>query len=103
MQNAEFVCVKDRDLQFRTKQFALQVIQFCEKLRMTKQVRFSSGKLLRPARRSARITVPRVARSLNRLFISKMSDVLEEADECGIGSSFYANREKLIRKPPHQC
>jgi four helix bundle protein len=75
--------VKDRDLQFRTKQFALQVIRFCEGLSNDETSKILKRQLLR-AGTSVGANYRAACRAKSKpAFISKMGDVLEEADECG--------------------
>ena len=73
--------MKDRDLQFRTKQFALQVIQFCERLPNDETSKILRRQLLR-AGTSVGANYRAACRAKSKpAFISKMGDVLEEADE----------------------
>src|SRR5436305_14822142 len=78
MQNGS---MKDRDLQFRTKQFALQVIQFCERLPNDETSKVLRRQLLRSGT-SVGANYRAACRSRSKFdFISKMGIVLEEADE----------------------
>src|SRR5438874_8941247 len=75
--------MKNQDLQFRTKQFALQVIQFCERLPNDETSKILRRQLLR-AGTSVGANYRAACRSKSKpAFISKMGDVLEEADESG--------------------
>src|SRR5438874_12738114 len=75
--------MKNQDLQFRTKQFALQVIQFCERLTNDATSKILRRQLLRSGT-SVGANYRAACRAKSKpAFISKMGDVLEEADECG--------------------
>src|SRR6266403_3011502 len=81
MQNAPIM--QERDLQLRTKQFALQVIQFCEKLPNDETSKILKRQLLRAGTSvGANYRAACLAKS-KPAFISKLGDVLEEADESG--------------------
>ena len=81
MQNG--LSMKDRDLQLRTKQFALQVIRFCEQLPNDETSKILRRQLLR-AGTSVGANYRAACRAKSKpAFISKMGDVLEEADESG--------------------
>src|SRR5205085_9294518 len=75
--------MKHQNLQTRTKQFALQVIKFCETLPKDDTTRVLGRQLLRsgtsvgPNYRAACLAKSKPT------FISKLGDVLEEADETG--------------------
>jgi len=74
--------MKERDLQLRTRQFALQVIQFCERLPNDETSKILRRQLLR-AGTSVGANYRAACRAKSKpAFISKMGDVLEEADEC---------------------
>jgi four helix bundle protein len=90
--------VKDRDLQFRTKQFALQVIQFCEKLPKDDTSKILKRQLLR-AGTSVGANYRAACRAKSKpAFISKMGDVLEEADECGYWIELLCESGKVDHK-----
>lgn len=73
--------MKERDLQLRTKQFALDVISFCERLPKDETNRILSRQLLRSGT-SVGANYRAACRAKSKpTFISKMGDVLEEADE----------------------
>src|SRR5437867_4246921 len=73
--------MQERDLQLRTKQFALQVIQFCERLPNEETSKILKRQLLR-AGTSVGANYRAACRAKSKpTFISKMGDVLEEADE----------------------
>src|ERR1041385_8269278 len=75
--------MKERDLQLRTKQFALDVISFCERLPKDETSRILSRQLLRSGT-SVGANYRAACRAKSKpTFISKMGDVLEEADESG--------------------
>jgi four helix bundle protein len=75
--------MKERDLQLRTKQFALDVISFCECLPKDEASRILSRQLLRSGT-SVGANYRAACRAKSKpAFISKMGDVLEEADESG--------------------
>src|SRR5215469_3082971 len=75
--------MKRLDLQIRTKQFALQIIQFCEKLPKDEASTVLKRQLLRSGT-SVGANYRAACRAKSKpAFISKMGDVLEEADESG--------------------
>ena len=75
--------MKHQNLQTRTKQFALQVIHFCERLPGDEVSRVLGKQLLR-AGCSVGANYRAACRAKSKTdFISKMGTVLEEADECG--------------------
>ncbi len=75
--------MKHQNLQIRTKQFALQAIKFCEGLRNDETSRILARQLLRSGT-SVGANYRAACRSKSKpAFISKMGDVLEEADESG--------------------
>jgi four helix bundle protein len=75
--------MKHQNLQIRTKQFALQVIAFCERLPKDDTSRILRRQLLR-AGTSVGANYRAACRAKSKpAFISKMGDVLEEADESG--------------------
>jgi len=75
--------MKHQNLQIRAKQFALRVIKFCEGLPKDETSRILTRQLLRSGTsvganyRAACLATSKPA------FISKLGDVLEEADESG--------------------
>jgi four helix bundle protein len=74
--------MRNKNLQVRTKQFALQVIAFCEKLPSEETSRILQRQLLR-AGTSVGANYRAACRAKSKpAFVSKMGDVLEEADEC---------------------
>ena len=75
--------MKHQNLQIRTKQFALQIIKFCEQLPKDETTRILGRQLLRSGT-SVGANYRAACRSKSKpAFISKMGDVLEEADESG--------------------
>jgi four helix bundle protein len=83
VQNAKCLRMKHQNLQIRTKQFALQVIQFCEQMTKDETARILVRQLLRSGTSvGANYRAACLAKS-KPTFISKMGDVLEEADESG--------------------
>jgi four helix bundle protein len=75
--------MKHQNLQTRTKEFALQVIKFCEGLPKDETSRIISRQLLRSGT-SVGANYRAACRSKSRpAFVSKMGDVLEESDESG--------------------
>ena len=75
--------MKHQNLQDRTKQFALQVIKFCEGLPKDETSRIIVRQLLRSGT-SVGANYRAACRSKSKpTFISKLGDVLEEADESG--------------------
>src|SRR6516162_6463858 len=75
--------MKHQNLQIRTKQFALQVIKFSEGLPKDEASRILARQLLRSGTSvGANYRAACLAKS-KPTFISKLGDVLEEADESG--------------------
>jgi len=75
--------MKHQNLQIRTKQFALQVITFCEGLPKDDTSKVLGRQLLRSGT-SVGANYRAACRAKSKAaFISKMGDVLEEADESG--------------------
>ncbi len=75
--------MQERDLQIRTNQFALLVIQFCEGLPNDETSKILKRQLLR-AGTSVGANYRAACRAKSKpAFISKMGDVLEESDESG--------------------
>ncbi len=75
--------MKPQNLQIRTKQFALQVIKFCEGLPKDETGRILTRQLLRSGTSvGANYRAACLAKS-KPAFISKLGDVLEKADEPG--------------------
>lgn len=75
--------MKHQNLQIRTKQFALQVIKFCAGLPKDETSRILTRQLLRSGTSvGANYRAACLAKS-KPTFISKLGDVLEEADESG--------------------
>ena len=75
--------MQERDLQIRTKRFALQVIHFCEALPKDDASKVLGRQLLRSGT-SVGANYRAACRAKSKpAFISKMGDVLEEADESG--------------------
>ena len=73
--------MNERDLQIRTKRFALEVIRFCETLSNDETSRILKRQLLRSGT-SVGANYRAACRAKSKpAFISKMGDVLEEADE----------------------
>jgi four helix bundle protein len=84
------------DLKQRTKQFALDVIKFCARLPQTPEFRILTGQLIRAAT-SVGANYRAACRAKSKPdFVSKVSTVEEEADECDywlelIGELGFAN------------
>jgi four helix bundle protein len=75
--------MKHQNLQIRTKQFALSVIKFCEGLPKDEAAKILARQLLRSGTSvGANYRAACLAKS-KPTFISKLGDVLEEADEAG--------------------
>jgi four helix bundle protein len=73
--------MEHKNLQTRTKQFALQVIKFCESLPKDETSRILARQLLRSGTSVAANYRAACRAKSKPAFISKMGDVLEEADE----------------------
>src|SRR5207237_7602118 len=96
MQNG--VLMNDRDLQLRTKQFALQVIRFCERLPNDETTKILRRQLLR-AGTSVGASYRAACRAKSKpTFISKIGDVLEEADESGYWTELLLESGKVDAK-----
>jgi four helix bundle protein len=81
MQNS--AAMKHQDLQIRTKQFALEIIHFCESFPKDETSKILSRQLLHSGT-SVGANYRAACRANSKpAFISKMGDVLEEADESG--------------------
>ncbi len=81
MQSAESQITKHQNLQDRTRKFALSVIKFTEQLQRDDTSKILSRQLLRSGT-SVGANYRAVCRAKSKPdFISKMSTVLEEADE----------------------
>jgi four helix bundle protein len=93
MQNA--AVMNERDLQIRTKRFALEVISFCEKLPKDETSRILARQLLRSGT-SVGANYRAACRAKSKpAFISKMGDVLEEADESGYWMELLTEARKV--------
>src|SRR5512136_2726273 len=87
--------MKHQNLQIRTKQFALQVIKFCDELPKDETTRILTRQLLRSATAvGANYRAACLAKS-KPAFISKLGDVLEEADESGYWIELLVDAEKV--------
>jgi four helix bundle protein len=87
--------MKHQNLQIRTKQFALQVIKFCESLPKDETGRTIGRQLLR-AGCSVGANYRAACRAKSKpAFISKMGDVLEEADESGFWTELLLESGKV--------
>ena len=96
MQNA--AVMNERDLQIRTKRFALEVISFCEKLPKDETSRILARQLLRSGT-SVGANYRAVCRAKSKpAFISKLGDVLEEADESGYWIELLVDSGKVDRQ-----
>jgi four helix bundle protein len=97
MQDAKCRPMQQRYLQIRTKRFALQVIGFCEQLPKDETSAILRKQLLR-AGTSVGANYRAACRSKSTpAFISKMGDVLEEADECGYWTELLVDSRKTDR------
>jgi four helix bundle protein len=91
--------MKHQNLQTRTKQFALQVIKFCEGLPKDETSRTLARQLLRSGTSvGANYRAACLAKS-KPTFISKMGDVLEEADESGFWVELLVDAGKVEPQP----
>ena len=89
--------MRNQNLQIRTKQFALQVIAFCEPLPNDETTKILRHQLLR-AGCSVGANYRAACRAKSKpAFISKMGDVLEEADECGYWIELLIDSGKVER------
>ena len=90
--------MKHQNLQIRTKQFALQVIKFCEGLPKDETSRILARQLLRSGT-SVGANYRAACRAKSKpAFISKMGDVLEEADESGYWIELLSESGKVDEK-----
>ena len=91
--------MKHQNLQIRTKQFALQVIKFCEGLPKDETSKILARQLLRSGTSvGANYRAACLAKS-KPAFISKMGDVLEEADESGYWVELLVDASKVDPQP----
>jgi len=87
--------MNERDLQIRTKRFALEVIGFCEKLPKDETSRILARQLLRSGT-SVGANYRAACRAKSKpAFVSKMGDVLEEADESGYWMELLTDLRKV--------
>jgi four helix bundle protein len=87
--------MKHQNLQIRTKRFALQVIKFCEAPPKNETSRILTRQLLRSGTSvGANYRAACLAKS-KHTFISKMGDVLEEADESGYWTELLVDSGKV--------
>ncbi len=87
--------MKHQNLQIRTKQFALQVIKFSEGLPKDETSRILARHLLRSGTSvGANYRAACLAKS-KPAFISKLGDVLEEADESGYWTELLVDAGKV--------
>ena len=87
--------MKHENLQARTKQFVLQVIKLCESLPHDDTSKILGRQLLR-AGCSVGANYRAACRAKSKLaFISKMGDVLEEADESGFWIELLVDARKV--------
>jgi four helix bundle protein len=90
--------MKHQNLQIRTMQFALQVIEFCEGLPKDETSRILARQLLRSGT-SVGPNYRAGCRSRSKpAFISKMGDVLEEPDESGFWIELLRDSWKVDEK-----
>ena len=90
--------MKHQNLQIRTKQFALQVIKFCEGLPKDETSRILVRQLIRSGTSvGANYRAACLAKS-KPTFISKLGDVLEEADESGYWAELLVDAGKADRQ-----
>ncbi len=90
--------MKHQNLQIRTMQFALQIIQFCEQLPKDEASTVLKRQLLRSGT-SVGANYRAACRAKSKpAFISKMGDVLEEADESGYWIDLLIESGKVDRK-----
>jgi four helix bundle protein len=90
--------MKHQDLQNRTKQFALEIIRFCESLPKDETSRILGRQLLRSGT-SVGANYRAACRAKSKpAFISKIGDVLEEADESGYWLELLAASGKIDNK-----
>ena len=90
--------MKHQNLQIRTKQFALQVIGFFESLPKDETCRIIGRQLLRSGT-SVGANYRAACRAKSRpTFISKLGDVLEEADESGYWIELLVESGKVDQK-----
>ncbi len=90
--------MKHQNLQIRTKHFALQVIKFCQGLPNADTSRILGRQLLRSGT-SVGANYRAACRAKSKpAFISKMGDVLEEADESGYWVELLSESGKMDEK-----
>src|SRR5437588_9959873 len=90
--------MKNENLRVRTKQFALEIIRFCENLPNDETSKILRRQLLR-AGTSVGANYRAACRAKSKpAFISKMGDVLEEADESGYWIELLSESGKVSAK-----
>src|SRR5260221_7282243 len=90
--------MKHQNLQIRTKRFALHAITFCERLPKDETSRILVRQLLRSGT-SVGANYRAACRAKSKpTFISKMGDVLEEADESGYWIELLVESGKVNQK-----
>src|SRR5688572_18695407 len=88
--------MKERDLKQRTKQFALEVVRFCEALPKDETCRRTLGRQLLRSGTSVGANYRAVCRAKSTAdFISKFGTVLEEADESAYWIELLLEAEKV--------
>ena len=91
--------MKHQNLQIRTKQFALQVIKFCEGLPKDETSKILARQLLRSGTSVGANYRAACLAKFKPAFISKMGDVLEEADESGYWVELLVYASKVDPQP----
>jgi len=90
--------MQHQNLQIRTKRFALEIIKFCEGLPKDDTSKILGRQLLRSGT-SVGANYRAACRSKSKpTFISKMGDVLEEADESGFWIELLTESGKIEAK-----
>src|SRR5436309_16005572 len=90
--------MKHQNLQIRTKQFALRAIRFCEGLPKDETSRILARQLLRSGTSAGANYRAACLTKSKPTFISKLGDVLEEADECGYWMELLVDAGKADRQ-----
>ena len=93
--------MNQKDLQARTKRFALQIIEFCESLPKDETCRTLGRQLLRSGT-SVGANYRAVCRAKSKPdFISKFGNVLEEADESAFWIEILVDAKKSTQQKAH--
>src|SRR5258708_19576363 len=89
-----FIGMKQRNLQIRTKQFALQVIQFCERLPNDETSKILRRQLLRAGTSVGQITAQHAGQNRSQLSSPKWEMSSKKRTSLGIGPHSCCSQQK---------